>query len=472
MNSIKKLLLNIWEAFDDRTGTGKMVKDVALHPVPPGTGWDYAFGSATLLAFIIQVVTGIALATVYIPSTADAYQSLVFITADPLGGFLRGVHNWGASAMVLMVGLHALQVFLIGAYKFPREVNWLSGSVLLLLTIGMAFTGQLLRWDQTAFWSVIVAASQAARLPLLGDAAAQFLFAGDTINGATLSRFFAFHVFFIPALIFALVGLHLYLVLHNGISDPPVPGRIVDPKTYRQWYHDMLARIGEPFWPDALWRDVVFGVAMVVVIVAISLIFGAPELAQPPDPTLLNAYPRPDWYLLWYFAVLALMPPESETAVIILGPVLFGVLLFILPFVANKGERSVKRRPWALGVTLMIVLIISTFWILGERAPWSPAFDTKPISAEIINSTSGKTREGAVLFEQKGCLFCHAMGTSGGERGPDLTYVGDRVTKPQLITRILHGGNNMPAYAQSLTPDQVDALVEFLSSRKLAAAAK
>src|SRR5690349_10928810 len=112
MNSIKKILMNIWEAFDDRTGTGKLVKDVALHPVPPGTGWDYAFGSATLIAFIIQVVTGIALATAYIPSTADAYQSLIFITQDPLGGFLRGLHNWGASAMVLMVGLHALQVFL------------------------------------------------------------------------------------------------------------------------------------------------------------------------------------------------------------------------------------------------------------------------------------------------------------------------------------------------------------------------
>lgn len=472
MNSIKKILMNIWEAFDDRTGTGKLVKDVALHPVPPGTGWDYAFGSATLIAFIIQVVTGIALATAYIPSTADAYQSLIFITQDPLGGFLRGLHNWGASAMVLMVGLHALQVFLIGAYKFPREVNWLSGSVLLLLTIAMAFTGQLLRWDQTAFWSIIVAASQAARLPLLGNFAAQFLFAGDTVGGATLSRFFAFHVFFIPALIFALIGLHLYLVLHHGISEPPVPGRIVDPKTYRQWYHDMLQRIGEPFWPDAAWRDVVFGVAMVAVIVAITLIFGPPELGKAPDPTLLDAYPRPDWYLLWYFAVLALMPPEAETAVIILGPLLFGALLFILPFVANKGERSPKRRPWAMGIVLMIILIISTFWILGERAPWSPAFDTKPISAEILNSTSGAAHDGAMLFEQKGCLFCHTMGTSGGQRGPNLTYIGDRVTKEQLTTRILYGGNNMPAYAHSLTPDQVNALVEFLSSRKLATAQK
>src|SRR6476469_6772155 len=186
-----KVAKSLWGWFDDRTGLGDLVRPLLLHPVPPDTGWAYTLGSATLMAFIVQVTTGIALATAYVTSTADAYNSLQFITNDaPFGHLLRGMHFWGASAMVLLIGLHTLRTFLYGSYKFPREVSWLTGAVLLLLTIGLAFTGQLLRWDQTAYWSVIVGAKQADQLPLLGPALAAFVRAGNTIGGATLSRFF------------------------------------------------------------------------------------------------------------------------------------------------------------------------------------------------------------------------------------------------------------------------------------------
>ena len=124
-------------------------------------------------------------------------------------------------------------------------MNWLTGSILLLVTLAMAFTGQLLRWDQNAVWSVVVAASQAGRAPLIGKQLAQFVLAGDTVGGATLSRFFSFHVFFIPAIVFAMIGLHVFLVLRNGISEPPKIGRVVDPKTYRKWYHDSSRSTGD-----------------------------------------------------------------------------------------------------------------------------------------------------------------------------------------------------------------------------------
>jgi ubiquinol-cytochrome c reductase cytochrome b subunit len=465
MGAIKR----IFGWLGDRTGLPAFAKPILDHPVPPNTGWWYVFGTATLTAFIVQVITGIALSSTYVTSTSDAYNSLQFITHDaPFGSLLRGMHNWGAGAMVLLIGIHMARTFLMGAYKFPREMNWLSGSLLLLVTLAMAFTGQLLRWDQNAVWSTIVAAEQAGRVPLVGDPLAHFILAGDTVGGATLSRFFSFHVFFIPALIFALLGLHLFLVLRNGISEPPRIGRIVDPKTYRQWYHDMLEKRGVPFWPDAAWRDVLFGVGVILVIAALAVFVGPPELGKPPDPTILQAYPRPDWYFLWYFSVLALIPPAAESFVIVGGPLLLGFLLFILPLVANKGERSPTRRPWAIAVVLGTVIMVGTLWIAGEQATWSPSFAAaqQPLPQEIVGTTMGPVYAGSQLFVSKGCVACHALSGTGGQRGPDLTTVGSRLSAEQLTTRILNGGNNMPAYGSILTPGEVNDLVAFLSSRK------
>ena len=461
-----KVVKGAWNWFEDRTGLWSLVKPILDHPVPPGTDWWYVFGTATLTSFIVQVITGIALSSSYVTSTSDAYDSLNFITNNaPLGYFLRGMHFWGAGAMVLFIGIHMAQVFLFGAYKFPREMNWLTGSILLLVTLGMAFTGQLLRWDQNAVWSVVVAAEQAGRAPLVGHALARFILAGDTVGGATLSRFFSFHVFFIPALIFLFIAFHIWLVLRNGISEPPEAGRVIDPKTYRQWYHDMLSKYGRPFWPDAAWRDVTFSIIVVVGIAVFAVVFGPPALDKPPDPTIIQAYPRPDWYLLWYFAVLALIPSGLESVVIIGGPALLGFLLFILPFVSNKGERSPYRRPWAFGVVLLAVLMIGTFWIAGEQASWSPKFTAQPLPASVVSSNEQQVITGARLFHEKGCEFCHAIAGNGGARGPDLSTVGSRLRPDQITIRILNGGNNMPAYSSILKPDEVSALVAFLHSR-------
>ncbi|MGH7513545.1 MAG: cytochrome b N-terminal domain-containing protein [Gemmatimonadales bacterium] len=450
---------------DDRSGLITATRRALEHPVPPRTGWWYVFGSATFLAFSLQVATGIALATAYVPSSGQAYDSLKFISEQALlGRFLRGMHYFGASAMVLLVGIHVSRTYLMGAFKYPRELNWLTGAVLLLLTLALAFTGQLLRWDQNAVWSVIVGAAQAGRMPVIGGDLARFILAGDTIGGATLSRFFAFHVFFIPAIVFAFVGLHLALVLRHGISERPKKGEHVDPATYRGRYADLLKREGVPFWPDAAWRDVVFGAAVVATIVVLALVVGPPPLDKPPDPSILQAYPRPDWYFLWYFAVLALAPQNLENFIIVAGPLVFGAILLLLPL-SNKGARSVRERPLAAVLVVFMWTVILTFWYAGHRADWSPNFEVPALPATVVRSTDPAVTEGARLFHEKGCEFCHAIEGYGGKRGPDLSDVRSRMAPDQIAARITNGSQGMPAYARTLTPAQVRTLVAFLSTR-------
>ena len=465
---LKRIETRIWDWIDDRTGLAETIGPMLSHLAPRDAKWWYVFGSATMCAFMIQVVSGIALAFAYIPSTNDAFATLHFITDEaPFGRFLRGLHYYGASAMVLMVGLHMAQVFLFGSYKFPRELNWATGVLLLGFTLVMGFTGQLLRWDQTAVWSVVVAAEQAGRVPIMGDWLARFTLGGDTVGGATLNRFFVIHVFIMPALVFAFVGLHLWLVLRHGISEPPVPGKPVDPKTYRQEYDELLKKNGKPFWPDAAWRDIVFCVGMIVVMALLALTLGPPALGKAPDPSILDANPRPDWYLLWYFAVLALLPHGTEKYFMIFGPLLAGVALIVMPFVFNRGERSARRRPWSIAAVILIVVMIGTLWVAGYNSNWSPNFAAEPLPQEAIGAASGPVFDGAHLFSAKGCLNCHLIGKFGGRRGPNLTAIGSKLSRDQMILRISNGGINMPAFASSLGPKDMDNLVAFLQSRKI-----
>jgi ubiquinol-cytochrome c reductase cytochrome b subunit len=452
---------------EDRTGLVSRVGALARHRVPPDARWLYVFGSAVLFAFLLQVVTGIALAFVYVSSTGGAYQSLREITeAVPWGRVLRGMHFFGASAMIALLGVHLVRVFLTGAYKFPREVSWLSGVVLLLLTLAMGFSGQVLRWDQNAVWSLVVAGEQAGRVPVIGEFLAHLTLGGRTLGADTLSRFFAIHVFIIPGLIAAIVGLHLYLVLRNGISEPPRAERPVDPTSYRSWYQKMLEQRGVPFWPDAAWRDALFGSLVIAGVVVLAVVFGPPALDRAPDPSNVQAQPRPDWYFLFYFALLALMPHSLESVAMIVAPLLVFAALLLVPILSHKGQRSPARRPWAMMTVIGTITILAALTVAGERADWSPSFSTPPLPASAILSAKPIAAEGAGLFYERGCLYCHTVADIGGKRGPDLTFVGRRLTRDEMIIRVLNGGYNMPAYGAILPPDQLDALVAFLESRR------
>src|SRR6201991_3142064 len=235
------MLRNIALWIDDRLHLSKLFDSTAGHTVPASAGsWFYVFGSGTLTCFVLQIVTGICLAFVYVPSADEAYTTLEYLNyQQPLGWYLRALHYWGSNFMVSIMAIHMAQVFLFGAFKYPRELTWISGCILLLMTLGMAFTGQIMRWDQDAYWGLGIGASISSRIPLIGAPLVKLLLGGPIIAGATLSRFFALHVFVIPGLLIGFVGLHLLMVVKLGINEWPMPGRVVRRSTYLSEYKDL-----------------------------------------------------------------------------------------------------------------------------------------------------------------------------------------------------------------------------------------
>jgi ubiquinol-cytochrome c reductase cytochrome b subunit len=353
----------------------------------------------------------------------------------------------------------------------------------------MGFTGQLLRWDSNGVWSSVVAAQQLGRIPLLGKYLARLLLGGDTIGGQSLSRFYSYHVFIIPALIFLFIGLHVYLVFRNGISEPPKAGRPVDPKTYRAWYKQYLVDKSVPFWPNAAWRDVLFSSLIVILIILLAMFFGAPALTSPPDPSMVHTSPNPDWYMVPFFALFALMPHKIESIAMMVGPVLTVIILLSIPFLSNKGERSPLKRPWAMFGVLCVFVFVISLLVIGLQAPWSPDFKAEPLPLSVIRrpsipstalpatpgssptttgnrSSDSSMISGVRLFYTKGCEYCHRVDGYGGRAGPELSLIGNRLSPQQLTLRIVNGGNNMPAYGGTLSKNELSDLVGFLSSQK------
>jgi ubiquinol-cytochrome c reductase cytochrome b subunit len=292
---------------------------------------------------------------------------------------------------------------------------------------------------------------------------------GNTVGDNTLGRLYAFHVFWLPAILFLFVGVHVYMVLHNGISEPPKSGRPVIKEKYREWYHKTMEKKGVPFFPDSMWHDIAFSVLVLGFIILLAFIVKAPKLIGPPDPTTIDVVPAPDWYLTWIFALYAMMPYGIEDMLIVVLPIGLGLILFALPFIWGKGERSPMKRPWSMAGVSMVVVFILAFWWLGFKTPWVPRFNTKPLPTNIVAKDSMKARQGVRLFYVEGCQYCHQIGPRGGQKGPNLTYVGDRLTKRLIKIAIINGSHfkgGMPAFGPTLSATQLEDLVAFLQTRK------
>lgn len=329
---------------DQRTGIVTQTKAFLTEDVPGGASYWYAFGSATVFAMILQIATGIFLTFYYAPSTATAWESTKFLIEKvPAGGFVLSLHYWGASAMIAFMIMHLLQVLLWGAYKKPREIQWVVGVILFILTLVLGLTGYLLPWDLNALLASRVAINIAGNAPLLGSAILNFLQDGNGIGTLTINRFFGIHVWLTPALLVALVGAHLAIFRWNGAAGPPIdeqpklkPGR---------------------FWPDQMFMDTVVSFGMFAIIIALS-IFAPATLDDKADPNNTQFVPYPAWYFMALYALLDVVGSAPSAFVqaltlfaTIIMPGLLVLLLILLPFIDKNPSRRLSRRPVLLGIT-------------------------------------------------------------------------------------------------------------------------
>ncbi len=396
--------------FRDRIGWEKYLRPFLYKELPPDTGWSATLGTLTLLLFGLMAVTGVILAMFYNPSPDKAYQSIDFIMKDvPLGAVLRCLHHWGAGALVLVVFLHLLSTYFSGSYQAPRELTWVMGVCLFLITLGLGFTGYLLPWDMKAYWATVVSSNIPRHLPVIGNFITGIMLGGQTVSGLTLTRFYAVHTLLLPALLAGCALAHIYFVrLHGLTADPEKhPARTeAGQQTYR-------------FFPEHAFRSALVFSCMLLLLIGLSVFARIPR--EQIAGTFSESYlPRPEWYFMWLFQLLTFFAGAWETVGSLVIPVVGVVVLFALPFLSKRTGRGLADRPLAaaVGVTAVIAIIyLSVMGFVGTL----PYGDIIPVPQRPL--TEGEAR-GLSLYADRECAYCHQIAGRGGHRvGPDLANI-------------------------------------------------
>ena len=457
----------LYQWLDSRLNLKPVERTLLDEPIPGGASWIYVFGSVTLFLFLLQAVTGMFLAVYYAPTPDHAYDSIRFIETEVLfGAFVRGLHHWGASAMVVAIGLHMLQVFLYGAYKPPRELLWVVGVVLFLIVLSFAFTGYLLPWDQNAYWATQVGINMVGTVPVVGSLLAPVLRGGEMLGALTLSRFFAVHVLFLPTLLATLVIIHLFVLRRVGPAGPWSGGveRRKSSGTASQGRGpdspgsvERRVRSSETFYPRQVFMDavVMLGIFAVVAVLALTVHFPLADKANPSDTTFV---PVPEWYFLFYYQLLKYMHGPLEPVATWILPSLFFIGLFCWPFLDRNPARSPIARPVALAAGGLFLLIV--FGLLGVSL-------RDLYAVPRIDPAVGR---GQAVFAQFGCAGCHRIHGAGGAVGPDLSFVGE--TRPEREWHLKHfrdpqsvsPGSFMPKFP--LSEPQLNDLTSYILSLK------
>jgi ubiquinol-cytochrome c reductase cytochrome b subunit len=467
-------MASIIDWIEQRTGAVSATTEFLTEDVPGGASYWYVFGSATIFCMILQIVTGIFLTFYYAPSAATAWESTKYIyDVVPLGWFVISLHYWGATAMIALMFLHLLQVLIWGAYKAPREMMWIVGVILLLVTLVLGLTGYLLPWDLNAAAASEVAISISASVPVIGPTIAQFLYDGTNLGTLTINRFYGLHVWLMPAALVLLAAAHLYIFRHNGSAGPPVD-------------KDLKRLPQGRFWPNQMFMDAAASFAVFVVIVLLSIFSPAP-LDEKADPT--RAFiPFPAWYFLALYGLLrvagASPGPVVPIANLLATVVIPGVLvtwLIVLPFLDRNPSRRLTKRPWAMGLTAISVLGAVALSVYSQSAIAQEQAQTPAAPAPAASAAAGAAvpagGKGAQVYGAN-CSGCH--GASGqGTPGtfPPLAknafVTGD--PKP-VVHAILYGlsgsiqvnggtyNGQMPAWKGQLTNADIAAVATYVRS--------
>ena len=526
---MRRLRESVGAWLEERLGVRVLRRHLLDEPLPAGTGWWFTLGSLLLFGLTVQVVTGIALALYYAPTPDHAWDSVRYVTTQLTGGsFLRGLHHWGASIVVVAAVLHMVRVIFFGSYRRPRELNWIVGILLLLVILAFGLTGYLLPWDQRAYWATVVTISIARLTPLGGELLAQLLMGGSEVGALTLTRWYAIHVMVLPLVLLGLVVTHLYLLRRHGISGP------VRPRTGPS----------QMFFPYQAARDLTVSIAAGILLAFLAW-QGAPALEPPADPTSSDYVPRPEWYFLGLFQLLKYFPGRLEVIGALLIPGLAMLFLVLLPWIDRGKTREWRSRRLVLSIVTVGLAAIATLTVLGARdrpagaargwniqeqagallvqsserctrchspeglarpiepgrfgkpqewlnahaadpevigpgvrpAPESNEAETAAIRAALGRLRSGpapvidaSARQVTLLFNRH-CLSCHLIAGTGGTEGPDLTHVGGKLDLETLTRRIatptaVQPDAEMPAFADKLSADEIAALARWLVVRK------
>lgn len=343
------IMTKIRKFFDDRFDTklAETFIDKQLHKrLPPHTSWLHVFGSLSLLLFISQTLTGIMLLIYYRPTPEAAHKSIQFITTEVQFGWLyRQIHAWGASVMIAVVIFHMIRTYFSGAYKKPRELTWVTGVFIFILTITFGFTGYLLPWNQIAFWATTVGTESANKVPVIGVWLQYFLRGGESVTGETLSRFFVVHVIILPWVLTGLIAVHLFLMRLNNLATTEAVGE----EKSTQPEH------GIPFFPVHVAKEGVVAVLMVAGLITLSILFPW-EIGEPANPLSTPEHIKPEWYFLPSYQLLKYFEGPYGAVIGIFACSIPFVLLIFWPFLDRGKERHPRKRPLAVSFGLIGLL--------------------------------------------------------------------------------------------------------------------
>src|ERR1700691_4462436 len=462
---------------DQRTGIDSILHETLDEPIPGGASWAYICGSGLLFLFVSQVITGVFLGLYYVPSADHAHTVVSYIVKEvTAGSFIRSVHAYGSSGIIILLLLHIGQTILYGSYKGRRELLWLSGCILLALMLGMAFTGYLLPWDEKAYFASAVGTNLIAEVPWIGPPLQQLVRGGEQMGTLTVSRFYVLHVLVLPALLIGFIAAHVFFFRKAGAAGPIKEDPV----------HPKLPAV--PFYPRQVAMDAVFAIVLIGILAIIAKTMPM-DLGPAANPADTHFLPRPEWYYRPAFQWLKYLSRRWSLIGGILLPALLALIFAAAPFLDRRLERRPWRRPISVGAFVLFLIGYTSLGIASYRDDYrdpamaaqmrqqdadSKAFMAQPFVPEVaagsvpasLVSADPRVLKGQALFQANSCNSCHGdSGTGTAAAGP-LTGIGKKYTDAQLAV-LLHtpdskmtGGGMTPV---SLDPDDLEALIAYLN---------